>query len=294
MAITGNDGEVLLRGKPAVAKAIPSINQSKGNIVEQNDGQNAGQENQGLPSQDNQSRGFHDIGADAVGLDQSAFFRPRGFHPTMEEPHPHKPGMGFGRRQSFTMGEPPYAAFQHTTIDLEEHIWEVAAFEETFANYMTEFPPVYVEKEERDIVTQKAIRHSYAMVRNLRELVIAQLTEHLGSRQYGRDPFFSQHRIPRLLPIPAHEAAEKKLETIPFGHYFQRLNMCFPNFAAPVFMHMLAAFGDLLQVGTSTVEGAPREHFLILPDAHQVVEHVSKLIAQQPAACHSQSPQRRY
>lgn len=293
MAITGDGGEVLHQGKPAEAKAIPNTNLSKGNNMQQNDGQeNAGAPRTTFPSAQ--------AAADAMGVGGgvpgpkdpgypggapfarpvAAFARPVLGRGGMIDPMPQM-GAGPYIRNQMGFGD-QYGSAPFSVIDMEEHIHEVARIEEIFATYLTEFPPAYMADDDREEHIRKGIRHALVMVRNLRELVIAQLTEHLGSRQNGHDPFFSQHRIPRLIPIPAHEAEGKPWEAIPFPEYFQRLSFCFPNFSAPVFMHMIAAFGPMLNVGTSTVEGAPREHFLILPDAQEVVKYVSDMIAKQP------------
>lgn len=265
--------------------------------MQQNDEQNAGQNNQGLGNippvnpalekiqQDNQSRGFHDnaesVGAkQPMGMGGANFQRAHAVRPQPMVPTYPQPG-AMGSGQMFGLGR-GFGGSTYTPIHQEEFDWEISAIEETFANYMTEFPPIYVQNEERDANMQKAIRYSVVMVRNLREFVVAQLAEHVGSRIFGHDPFFAQNRIPRLLPIPAHEAEGKPWEAIPFVQYYQRLGHCFPNFKPPVFLHQIMAFGELLCVATSTVKGAAHEHYLILPDAKKVVDYTLEKINQQP------------
>lgn len=295
MAITGDGGEILLQGKPAEAKAVPTT-QSKGSNMQQNNGQNDNQDK----GAGNQSRGFHDISAADIGAGEplagsfnrarptsagfppvGAFARPAMGRTGLTDPMPPMGGAAGYIRQQMGFGD-QYGSAPFNVIDMEEHIHEVAGIEEVFATYLCEFPPAQMANDERDENIRKGIRHALVMVRNLREFAIAQLTEHLGSRQNGHDPFFAQHRIPRLIPVPEHEAEGKPWEAISFPEYLQRLGMCFPNFNAPVFMHMLAAFGPMLNVATSTVEGAPREHFLILPDAKKVVDYVVDMISKQP------------
>jgi hypothetical protein len=296
MAITGDGGEVLLQGKPAEPKAVPTT-QSKGSNMQQNDGNNEGQQN----NQDSNNERFQTtypsaaVAAEALGVGGGipgaqpgaprparAFARPvMARVGGMADPTPQMGGAAGYIRSQMGFGGDGYMPPPFNIIDMEEHISEVALVEEVFATYLCEFPPARVTDEERDELIVRSIRHALAMVRNLREFAIAQLTEHLGSRQNGHDPFFAQHRIPRLVPVPEHEAEGKPWESIPFPEYLQRLGMCFPNFNAPVFMHMLAAFGPMLNVATSTVDGAPREHFLILPDAKKLVDYVIEMIKHQ-------------
>jgi hypothetical protein len=163
-------------------------------------------------------------------------------------------------------------------VDMEEHMRFTATIEEEFANYLTEFPPVYLENDEREENVKKAIRMGVAMARNLREFVIAQMTEHLATTQHKHDPFFSHHRMPLLIPITETTAAEKTLETIPFSQYHLRLTSCFPNFSTSAFMHLIVAFGPALKVGVSVDENTTREHYVILPDAKQLVEILIKQV----------------
>lgn len=181
-----------------------------------------------------------------------------------------------GWPQSGTSGwgaPPPF-----NVVDMEDHMRFVATIEEEFANYLSDFPPVYMENDEREENVKKAICMGVAMARNLREFVVAQMTEHLASRQHGHDPFFAHNRMPLLIPVSETAAEAKALETIPFAQYYRRLTNCFPNFTTPSFMHLIVAFGPALKVGVPTVEGMARQHYVILPDAKTLVDVLIKQV----------------
>ena len=172
----------------------------------------------------------------------------------------------------------------HQGVDKEEYVEMCSRFEEFFALYLTDLPPIGdLENDSRGEDVKSAVRTLAMLIRSVREFVIAQMSIHLASRSRYDDAFFVPHQIPLLAPLKSIDFEAAQILT--FDQYWERLNHHFPDFTRETDL----AFPSPQVAQLFTVAVGPEvtyEHFLIMPDGQELLNYLieaQKNIPMRPA-----------